>query len=355
MTESHRIKLPPSSPRFFKGEARLWKGMDLLEQLNMDERLSKLTTTFRVSNFTAETSREYQCTSMEGTLFDFFNWSRGETGRLRDESVFHQLPPNDGSIFVYADYKHFVELFDEGSLPEFGDWPALGLMHVDSSKCTMWLGTRCCHTPLHYDSYGFNVVVQVHGQKRWKLWKPNALLSSAIRFPYEESSVYCSHDPLCGDLTPDFEILLGPGDILMVPKNWWHFVYTESDIALSVNAWIDEETDTFDRVEEAVVRFTAASLCSALVHGEVLEAEDLLSSGWVNPSEVSEDGDLNAFLDHNMNFMLLTQALDDANLLVNVDDKVEVLAKVKLLMNELLSPEAMRRSVTKLKDSAMLL
>jgi hypothetical protein len=351
-SQLHRIELPPIFPHVLKGEARLWKGMDLLEQLIRDERLSKTMTTFRAGDVAAETSREYQCTAVEGTLHDFFTWSRVETGKLRDESSFGQLPPNDGSTFVYADYKHFVELFDEGSLPEFGDWSALGLMHVDSSMCTMWLGTKCCHTPLHYDSYGYNVVVQVHGQKRWKLWKPNSLLPSAIRFPYEESSVYSSYDPLCGDLTPDFEILLSPGDILLVPKNWWHFVYTESDIALSVNAWIDEGTDTFDRVEEAIVRFSAASLCSALVHGEELDAQDLLPSGWVNPSEISEGGDSNSFLDHKMNFALLKQAMEEAHLLVNVEDKIEVSAKVKLFMNELLSPEAIRRSVIKLKDNA---
>ena len=39
---------------------------------------------------------------------------------------------------------------------------------------TLWVGSRGCHTPLHYDTYGRNLVAQLHGTKRWTLFPPSA-------------------------------------------------------------------------------------------------------------------------------------------------------------------------------------
>lgn len=56
-----------------------------------------------------------------------------------------------------------------------------------------WLGSSGANTPCHYDTYGFNIVVQVFGQKSWLLFPPNTQLT-ATRVPYEESSVYCKQN-----------------------------------------------------------------------------------------------------------------------------------------------------------------
>lgn len=56
-----------------------------------------------------------------------------------------------------------------------------------------WIGSTGAHTPCHYDTYGCNIVVQVHGRKRWLLFPPEAKLK-ATRIPYEESSVYCEEN-----------------------------------------------------------------------------------------------------------------------------------------------------------------
>jgi Cupin-like domain len=122
---------------------------------------------------------------------------------------------------------------------------------------TLWLSTHGAHTPLHYDSYGCNVVTQVKGSKRWQLWSPNSLRHSihsqqtppsssssssfsprlqksssspissthptssqtnqklpCLRIPYEESSVYSTYDPRqynnkkVGYIPPDYDITL---------------------------------------------------------------------------------------------------------------------------------------------------
>lgn len=56
-----------------------------------------------------------------------------------------------------------------------------------------WLGSKGSNTPCHYDSYGFNIVVQVFGSKRWLVFPPNTALT-ATRIPYEESSIYCKQN-----------------------------------------------------------------------------------------------------------------------------------------------------------------
>jgi len=173
-------------------------------------------------------------------------------------------------------------------------------------------------------------------------------MSESIRFPYEESSVYCSHDPLSQDMLPDVDVCLHPGDILFVPKGWWHFVVTESPLALSVNAWIDDDTDGVNRVEEALTRFCLGSICGAISHAEEFDDVDLLSLGWVNLSEM-RNGSERDFFDHRSNVALLIQSLEDSDLLEDIGDKSEIYSKLKLLINDLVSPEAIRRSVNKLK------
>lgn len=34
-----------------------------------------------------------------------------------------------------------------------------------------------------------------------------------------------------------YEVVLNPGDILVVPANWWHYV-ENSELSLTVNTWI---------------------------------------------------------------------------------------------------------------------
>lgn len=56
-----------------------------------------------------------------------------------------------------------------------------------------WLGSKGANTPCHYDTYGFNVVVQIFGRKSWLLFPPTTRLT-ATRVPFEESSVYCKQN-----------------------------------------------------------------------------------------------------------------------------------------------------------------
>ncbi|CAN0252494.1 unnamed protein product, partial [Ectocarpus sp. 8 AP-2014] len=58
-------------------------------------------------------------------------------------------------------------------------------------------------------------------------------------------------------------VTLEPGDVLFVPKHWWHFVEA-TDTSLSVNVWVDTPNDSEDRAKESVARVLMTSLAGGL-------------------------------------------------------------------------------------------
>lgn len=222
--------------------------------LNFEEFLKScdLSTSWRIfARDPCRTCRESDSILVDASFRQFYEWISGLP--LTSQHPFSQLPKfQDGKVAVYADYKYIVDIFKEvmregeasetilccdnekfslvrdGAASLLIDWaPLCGRQNVDASTATFWLGSRGAHTPLHYDSYGLNVVVQLVGVKRWRLWKPATEALKPLRIPYEESSVYSEYDPLASsNVPPDLDVLLCPGDVLVVPKHWWHFVST---------------------------------------------------------------------------------------------------------------------------------
>lgn len=129
----------------------------------------------------------------------------------------------------------------------------------------LWLSSKGNHTPCHYDTYGCNIVVQVYGKKRWLLFPPGSELSPT-RIPYEESSVYCyesfysPNERSLEDLSnlKCCKVDLEPGQILIVPRNWWHYVET-MDTSLSINLWVPLVCDTEAQIDECIVKFIMES------------------------------------------------------------------------------------------------
>jgi hypothetical protein len=147
-------------------------------------------------------------------------------------------------------------------------WSTVGVPR-DGSQTTLWLGSEGAHTPIHQDCYGWNLVAQLHGTKRWRLHPPLDPCLSPTRIPYEESSVFAHGGPSAGssgdgesghDSPLALETTLCPGEVLFVPKHWWHHVSTTSSTSLSVNTWIDAPGDEDDRLREALVRVVACAL-----------------------------------------------------------------------------------------------
>ncbi|XP_054261420.1 HSPB1-associated protein 1 isoform X2 [Macrosteles quadrilineatus] len=151
---------------------------------------------------------------------------------------------DDSGIWMYCDYKHMNQYFKSRSeLLESLSWADVGLPDKSGKDSTIWIGTEGAYTPCHMDSYGCNIVAQVHGRKLWILFPPSSTSTlSPTRVPYEESSIYSNIHFSCGqNITEDIGearvVELSPGDVLVVPKHWWHYVENLST-AISINMWI---------------------------------------------------------------------------------------------------------------------
>ncbi len=46
--------------------------------------------------------------------------------------------------------------------------------------------------------------------------------------------------------TRPYIITLNEGDVLFVPRHWWHFVYTHSESSISINTWLEMVSISFD-------------------------------------------------------------------------------------------------------------
>lgn len=86
----------------------------------------------------------------------------------------------------------FTDRWASHSYKDINSWPAelrdginFNQLGFDDAKDILfWLGSRGANTPCHYDTYGFNIVVQVFGSKSWLLFPPDAPLTPT-RVPFE--------------------------------------------------------------------------------------------------------------------------------------------------------------------------
>ncbi|XP_063222615.1 HSPB1-associated protein 1 isoform X2 [Bacillus rossius redtenbacheri] len=189
-----------------------------------------------------------------------------------------------GDSWLYYDYKHMAELTrDHPAVVEAVSWASLGFPEKTGSDSTLWIGSTGAHTPCHADTYGCNLVAQIMGRQQWILFPPDTLSILPTRVPYEESSIYSqrnfySPDPSMADELQGARVVtLGPGDVLFVPRRWWHYVENLSP-AISINVWLPlEDLDDKARLEEALVRFIVSQLCKdlpAAVHSSLLNPNE---------------------------------------------------------------------------------
>ncbi|KAH0621300.1 hypothetical protein JD844_022437 [Phrynosoma platyrhinos] len=240
---------------------------------------------------------ETKCSYVEATLEEFLAWIGSQPS--------HSCGPFKGydlsKYWTYADYKYIARLFEDK--PEhFQDlvWSDFGFEGRNGRDSTLWIGSRGANTPCHLDSYGCNLVLQVQGspvsssrigslglRKRWYLYPPeDSSLLYPTRVPYEESSVFSQVNVVNPDLRryPRFKkaqahvITLDPGQVLFVPRHWWHYVESIDPITVSVNSWIELDADHEARVEEAITRTLICAIKSAETPDE--------SDSWLNPTEV---------------------------------------------------------------------
>ncbi|NWR66736.1 HBAP1 protein, partial [Bucorvus abyssinicus] len=242
---------------------------------------------------------ETRCSYVKATLEEFLAWSCGQPCVSGPFSCYEY-----SKYWAYADYKYIARIFEDK--PEvFQDirWSDFGFPGRSGKESTLWIGSEGANTPCHLDSYGCNLVLQVQGRKRWHLFAPgDTRFLYPTRIPYEESSVFSKVNIANPDLKrfPEFRnatahvVTLSPGQVLLVPRHWWHYVESIDPITVSINSWIELDADHEARVEEAITRMLVCAIKSA----ENPRDGDL----WLNPTEVEATS-------HEINLQYLNKAV----------------------------------------------
>ncbi|XP_021490317.1 HSPB1-associated protein 1 isoform X2 [Meriones unguiculatus] len=262
---------------------------------------------FRMGRRSTDTVPQYEtaCSYVDATLEEFLTWNCDQpcvSGPFKDY--------DHSKFWAYADYKYFVTLFEDNT-DVFQEvmWSDFGFPGRNGQESTLWIGSLGAHTPCHLDSYGCNLVFQVQGRKTWHLFPPeDTPFLYPTRIPYEESSVFSKINVVNPDLKrfPQFQkarrhmVTLSPGQVLFVPRHWWHYVESVDPATVSINSWIELEEDHLTRVEEAITRMLVCALKNA--------EDPSHPAAWLNPTEVEEtshevnccylNGAVCAFFDH---------------------------------------------------------
>ncbi|XP_022288659.2 HSPB1-associated protein 1 homolog [Crassostrea virginica] len=243
---------------------------------------------------------ETQCIHKMITMREYAEW--GQQKKDPTNPLSHYDPKE---YSCYIDYKYMKDIASDEIMKDV-DWGVFGFPDRDGEESTLWIGTEGCYTNCHYDTYGFNLVAQLQGRKRWVLFPPwEGVNLYPTRIPYEESSVFSEvniknpdlqQHPLFKNARP-YTVVLEPGQVLYVPHHWWHYVESLEN-SISVNTWIEIMEDSESRLSEAVTRCLLTPLLTA--RGE-LEDKQTENSTWVNPGE--------EILSSNENIQLLQMVL----------------------------------------------
>jgi dTDP-4-dehydrorhamnose 3,5-epimerase-like enzyme len=143
-----------------------------------------------------------------------------------------------------GDVRHYLRLPLEGSftdlLADEYETPTYCRKRILMKK-NLWIGSAGTSSGLHYDMM-HNVVAQIVGRRRVVLFAPE---ETRRLYPYPLRTLSWHHSPIrveAPDLErfPDFasarrvEVEIGRGELLFIPKGWWHhFASVEDAIAIN--------------------------------------------------------------------------------------------------------------------------
>ena len=169
---------------------------------------------------------------------------------LQGQTDFQQAQLQDYLQALLADdeekgqRKTYLSLFNVFSVfPELQNDIDFSLIRAQTFKNYVfaWLGPGGTLTGYHID-WADNILAQIHGHKRLYLVSPE---QSAYMYPsskYDYRSMLCSVDPdnydreqypLFSQIKP-LETVLHPGEMIYIPRGWWHRVQS-LEKSISVN------------------------------------------------------------------------------------------------------------------------
>lgn len=122
------------------------------------------------------------------------------------------------------------------------------------TKNFLWMGNPGSTTGLHTDLIDWNLNLQVIGQKVWKFYAPQdghlmyeetkSPLQSGEYSPVNPFQINHKKYPNFHQAT-EYEITVGPGDIVYVPHGWWHAEQSLAKPTMNVSYAIGEPEESW--------------------------------------------------------------------------------------------------------------
>ncbi|MBW4507947.1 MAG: cupin-like domain-containing protein [Scytonematopsis contorta HA4267-MV1] len=160
--------------------------------------------------------------------------------------------------FDQANMNCFEDLHNDYNFNKLGAWD----VHVTN----LWVGASTC-SGLHYD-WCDNLLVQIHGTKKAVLVSPE---DSSNLYPFADnhtkSQVSCENPdikahPQVKNVT-FMDGFLEPGDVLFIPKGWWHYLKS-SESSITLTCWYGIVQTPMDQFK-TIVRMGRPSIWFAFV------------------------------------------------------------------------------------------
>ena len=171
---------------------------------------------------------------------------------LGDESKYESTESNLREIIEGLDqnsmkYARFNPLLD--SYPELQT--QLDQLWLNKARDTkfkkhhvLFIGNKGTKTNIHHAGND-NIFINIRGQKRWFLWDQRAyyiINPDVNRAPAKASSIDPKldyvHDNLAFNHLPYYELILNPGDIILIPAYLWHYVENLTPTIGIGNRWL---------------------------------------------------------------------------------------------------------------------
>ncbi|KAI8922901.1 hypothetical protein BC831DRAFT_498910 [Entophlyctis helioformis] len=108
---------------------------------------------------------------------------------------------------------------------------------LDDAIVNAWLGPGGTVSPLHTDPHD-NLFAQVHGHKYVRLYAPD---QTRALYPHDSGTMLSNTSRVDArvarlERAEYVECVVGPGDLLLIPRGWWHYVRSLS-MSISLSFW----------------------------------------------------------------------------------------------------------------------
>ena len=231
LTETIRPYMQHQTPAVLRGAVanasaiERWKSWDYLEK-NVG---CETTCHVEVGGNYAQSQR---CDIRFSDYLAYLKFFEERYGRSGTEKI-----PNEELVYL-AQNDAFEGLLQDFVVPDF--CTSLGEGHLYSTM--IWIGPYGCVSPLHFDPMD-NALMQFVGTKRVLMYPPEVQVYAGHDGNQSNTSSFNPEEPLdidkyplAVDLPPSLECTLAAGDLLYIPKKWWHYIRTV-ETSISINCW----------------------------------------------------------------------------------------------------------------------